>query len=294
MNTKEVVTAFDKLLEELDAIIPEINKQGVQLMQEKKYDQARQIIAKAEAVIAFQVKVSALREEWLKMAVPPTKKQSVEQDLLNSNSKQKESKRTKEEDLKAPLLFTLVKMGGAGKVSDVLDNMEPLVEPILTEHDKQILDSVNELRWRNTTKWARADMVKEGLLDNDSPYGVWTITSYGRQWLSDKYDNYSVKEDELRFKRKISQTTTPINKLTLKPNSIALEQIIEVCEEFHNNGRSYNEAIKYVASNRGLKSVHTVADKCTRQLGLKTTKFKELIRDKEKLKGFLIQMFPNE
>ena len=65
---------IDSLLEQLESIIPELNKQGSQLMQEKKYDQARQIIAKAESVVAFQGKVSALREEWLKMAVPATKK----------------------------------------------------------------------------------------------------------------------------------------------------------------------------------------------------------------------------
>ena len=73
-------------------------------------------------------------------------------------------------------------------MSDVLDSMEPLVSSILNEHDMQPLKSTDELRWRNTTKWVRADMVKEGLLDKDPPYGVWTITPNGRRWLKEQQE----------------------------------------------------------------------------------------------------------
>ncbi|HAW09099.1 MAG TPA: hypothetical protein DCW42_08060 [Bacteroidetes bacterium] len=80
----------------------------------------------------------------------------------------------------------------------------------------------------------------------------------------------------------------------LSTNSVTLEQVIDVWKEIYENGRSYNEAIEIVASRRDLKSIHTVADKCTRQLGLNTPEFKKLIKEKEKLKNLLIRKFPSD
>ncbi len=63
MSDRDVMPAFDMLMEELDAIVIHLNQQGAQLMQAKEYAQAREVIAKAEAVLAFQAKVKALQEE---------------------------------------------------------------------------------------------------------------------------------------------------------------------------------------------------------------------------------------
>jgi exonuclease VII small subunit len=57
MNDRDVMPAFDMLMEELDAIVTHLNQQGAQLMQAKEYAQAREVIVKAEAVLAFQAKV---------------------------------------------------------------------------------------------------------------------------------------------------------------------------------------------------------------------------------------------
>ena len=63
MINKEVVPAFDMLLEELERIIPDLNAQGKDLLDQKQYAQAHELNHKAESVVAFQVKVAALREE---------------------------------------------------------------------------------------------------------------------------------------------------------------------------------------------------------------------------------------
>lgn len=184
MNTKEVVPAFDMLLDELDAIIPELNNQGAQLMQEKKYDQARAIIAKAEAVIAFEAKVSVLREEWLKMAVPPTKKPDKKKKPVSRKITKmlKQGLRTPNEAFFLPILQALVQLGGSGRVQAVLEVVEEIMGDQLNKYDYQSIPSDPKIiRWRNNANWARWKLVQEGFLANDSPRGIWEITDAGRQ-----------------------------------------------------------------------------------------------------------------
>ena len=46
---KEVVPAFDMLIEELERIIPDLNSQGKDLLQHKRYAQAYELINRAYA-----------------------------------------------------------------------------------------------------------------------------------------------------------------------------------------------------------------------------------------------------
>jgi hypothetical protein len=61
--------------------------------------------------------------------------------------------------------------------------MENHVKPMLTEPDYEPLSSTDEFRWRNTAKWARQELIYDGLLEKDSPYGIWTISDKGRAWV---------------------------------------------------------------------------------------------------------------
>lgn len=45
MIHKEVVPAFDMLLEELESVIPDFNAQGKDLLDQKQYAQAHELIA---------------------------------------------------------------------------------------------------------------------------------------------------------------------------------------------------------------------------------------------------------
>jgi len=53
----------------------------------------------------------------------------------------------------------------------------------LTEDDLKSLPSGTDIRWRNTAQWERLNMVKEGLLRDDSPTGVWEISEAGWAYL---------------------------------------------------------------------------------------------------------------
>jgi len=189
---KEVIPAFDMLLEELYAIIPELNKQGAQLMEEKKYTEARKLISKAESVIAFQAKVEALRSEWVNLAVPPTqksdnKKKPVQREMTKML---KQGLRTPNKAFLLPILQALVQLGGSGQVGEVLDLVEEMMKDILNKYDYDSIPSNPKVvRWQNNAQWARLKLVQEGYLASDSPRGVWEITEKGQQRLEN--DNQS-------------------------------------------------------------------------------------------------------
>jgi restriction system protein len=71
-------------------------------------------------------------------------------------------------------LQVLEKMGGSGKIGDVLDRVGQIMRPVLKDVDRDPLASdPSNPRWRNAAQWARNSMVQEGLLRADSPRGVW-------------------------------------------------------------------------------------------------------------------------
>lgn len=94
-------------------------------------------------------------------------------------------KRTPEREYYRPILRVLARRGGSGRTADVLEEVYEEVQEILTEADLQPVPSGNEPCWRDTARWARNDMVKNGLLKSGSPYGTWEISEKGYQYLQD-------------------------------------------------------------------------------------------------------------
>lgn len=80
-----------------------------------------------------------------------------------------------------PILQTLAAMGGGGAMGEVLKDVETKVEGLLGEVDYERLPSGGDLRWRNTAAWARHELVKRGLLRNDSRWGIWELTDDGQK-----------------------------------------------------------------------------------------------------------------
>lgn len=69
-------------------------------------------------------------------------------------------------------------------MSQVMEKVRQCMSDILLKVDYQPLASSPEMpRWRNTAQWARNSMVKEGLLRNDSPRGIWEISEQGLETL---------------------------------------------------------------------------------------------------------------
>ena len=70
-------------------------------------------------------------------------------------------------------------------MKDVLELVEKKMKGILNEYDYRPLPSdPKSIRWRNTVQWCRNSLVREGLLKNDSPYGIWEISEKGKHEIS--------------------------------------------------------------------------------------------------------------
>jgi len=89
--------------------------------------------------------------------------------------------RTPEEAFRGPILKTLLRMKGKGKVKDVLDAVEQIVGASLTPFDHQPVKT-GGVRWRTTAMFERKRLVAEGLLfDANSRRGMWELTPKGLQ-----------------------------------------------------------------------------------------------------------------
>ena len=191
MINTEVIPAFDMLLDQLEAIIPELNKKGAQLMQELNYAQAKEVIAKAEAVMAFEEKVKALRDEWLRLDVPSMKSPLVRKPRTRNNkhSRNKTSQlkgglRTKNEDFHLPILRVLIRTGGRASLATLLTELKKDLAGQLNEYDWETLPSSGKtIRWKNNVGWAKKILIEAGYLSGDSRKGIWEITEAGRKFV---------------------------------------------------------------------------------------------------------------
>lgn len=131
-----------------------------------------------------------LESEILDDEILDDEQQSEENKLLNKRNKTKRlsrGKRTPNSAYYLPILKVIADFGGAAKTSDVLSRVEKLMSSKLKEVDYQMMPSAPQTpRWNNSARWARQEMVYEGLLKNDSRNGIWEISDKGRQYLADK------------------------------------------------------------------------------------------------------------
>jgi restriction system protein len=177
MNSNEVDTAFDIVLEEIENTIEALRQQAIQAIQSGDHNVARDIIDRVVQAAGFRTRVKALLEEWRNVftpAPPPGTRKRLERGL-----------RTPADAFRIPILVTLVELGGSAPMAEVLKRVEAKMRDQLNEHDYSPLPSDPTLpRWRNTAQWARYEMVREGLMSPNSPRGIWEITQAGRQWLA--------------------------------------------------------------------------------------------------------------
>lgn len=178
----EVLAAIEILLEEIEAIIEEVNDEGSTAFAAGKHREAGAALERAKSLTAFRGKVAALREEWAALA--PAKAPRQRSGSKKKTARLRRGLRTPETAYRRPILQTLVEMGGRGEIGAVLEQVHAIMASVLKKIDEQPLTSDAKMpRWRNAAQWARNAMVNEGLLASDSPRGIWEITATGKRWL---------------------------------------------------------------------------------------------------------------
>lgn len=184
-NPSNVSSAFEMLLEEVEAEIDFVNGIGSKAFDGRDYDKAKEALERAGVLTAFRDKVAGLRKEWKDIAAVGESQEDEETKAERRNlGKLRKGTRTSEEAYRVPILRAIDTMGGSGPTADVLDRVGQIMKGVLKDVDYQPLaSSPDNLRWRNAAQWARNSMVQEGLLKADSARGVWEITDKGREML---------------------------------------------------------------------------------------------------------------
>lgn len=184
-NPTNVFSAFEMLLEEVETEIDFVNGVGSKAFEARDYDKAKEALERAGTLAAFRDKVAGLRKEWRELAaVAETQEDDETKTDRRHLGRLRRGLRTSEAEYYRPILQVLVEMEGSGVVADVLERVGEKMKPVLKDVDYDPLSSdPNNPRWRNAAQWARNSMVKEGLLNTDSPRGVWEISQSGRDYL---------------------------------------------------------------------------------------------------------------
>lgn len=81
------------------------------------------------------------------------------------------------------ILVVLERLGGSGRIGAVQDAVRRELDRYMTEVDLgSVPSNPNEVRWRNDARWARNQLVQEGLLQgvHEAGWGIWSLTARGR------------------------------------------------------------------------------------------------------------------
>jgi len=83
-----------------------------------------------------------------------------------------------------PMLEALVEMGGQGSRQEVHKAVERKMKGRLKPGNYELNPSDGTTKWSKGVDFQRLAMVREGLMAENTPRGIWKITDQGRRWLS--------------------------------------------------------------------------------------------------------------
>jgi hypothetical protein len=79
-----------------------------------------------------------------------------------------------------PLLAVLLEMGGSGPTSSVIAKVGDRIRLKLTPLDRARYGT-GGVRWENRVQFSRLRLVEAGMIDKNSPKGIWQLTDLGRK-----------------------------------------------------------------------------------------------------------------
>jgi hypothetical protein len=99
--------------------------------------------------------------------------------VRTDSNKRKDGAKLPQKEFRFPLLYVLLELGGSAPAKAVRERIEPLMKSQLGEGDYESV-STGDPRWWNAVCWERSELVKEGLMRDDSIRGVWEISESGK------------------------------------------------------------------------------------------------------------------
>jgi hypothetical protein len=90
-----------------------------------------------------------------------------------------------ESEYEVPILEALAKTGGRRPTREVVEEVGRVLDGRLTTVDHEPIRDGGPPRWQNRAQFARLRLVKAGLMNADSPRGVWEISPAGEERLKE-------------------------------------------------------------------------------------------------------------
>ena len=122
-------------------------------------------------------------ETALRKALKSVNKGDVEMTLKTKSAKTENL--TPQKEFWVPILETIVAKGGKADAQAVVDGVESRMKQRLKAGDYET-NQDGTAKWFKAVHFQRLAMVHEGLLECNSPRGIWQITDMGKHWLSQK------------------------------------------------------------------------------------------------------------
>ena len=192
MTDKErtnVLAAYELLLEQLEAEMADINRQGSAAFARGDYEEAGQLLSQVGELGQLRGQVQAL-EPSLRRLIKP-RAVTVPAAVIKPPHPQPVAGQapagplTPNEAYILPILRALVAAGGSARASAVTASVYAEMAPRLTERDWAPRKSSPKCpAWENNIHWCRNKLREKGLLKSGSPHGVWEISEAGREYLA--------------------------------------------------------------------------------------------------------------
>ncbi|HPB34139.1 MAG TPA: winged helix-turn-helix domain-containing protein [Caldisericia bacterium] len=180
MNKDDVNVAFEMLLEEIENIFSSLDSEREKFSKSKDYEKANEVYNKISKLSNYCIKVKELQKEWDELFSGEV----VEIQKRKKRKKLKKGLRTPDEEFIIPILESLIELGGKEKMSKVLEKVYYKMKNKLNEYDYEYLPSGKIIRWKNTAQWCRNQLIQQGLMSKDSPFGIWEITKEGIEYYN--------------------------------------------------------------------------------------------------------------
>jgi hypothetical protein len=79
------------------------------------------------------------------------------------------------------IVAALLDLGGTARAEEITIYIEKVFGREFTTKERESISS-GEARWFKNVHWARYDMARGGLLNEDAPHGVWELTEKGKMF----------------------------------------------------------------------------------------------------------------
>lgn len=171
--------ALDLLRDQIQDHLEALQEATKQAVDQNQFSQAQALLQQAQAITSLLSDLDAWSQRFEELIATENEQEGETEDI----PRLPKGLKTPQSAYRVPILRALVTLGGEADIDVVLERVKAMMAAQLNDYDLATLTDGTTLRWRNTAQWARNSMREEGLIQADTPRGLWRISDKGKRWL---------------------------------------------------------------------------------------------------------------